>query len=144
MGKRMGIAYLFDTNILIYTLNKEIPEKSSVQLKQIIDTSFNISAISKVEVLGWHHLKGKDLSIAQDFLEKANVIEISSLIIDKAIVLRQKARIKTPDAIIAATALCNDLTLITRNTKDFTSLQELVVFNPFLDLMGKNNLLPGS
>ena len=44
---------------------------------------------------------------------------------DKAlhtILLKQEFKTKTPDAIIAATALVNELTVITNNTSDFTRL----------------------
>jgi predicted nucleic acid-binding protein len=37
---------------------------------------------------------------------------------------------KLPDAIIAATALVNDLTIITRNIKDFDKIEGLEVLNP--------------
>jgi len=38
---------------------------------------------------------------------------------------------KTPDAIIAATALCNGFILLSRNTSDFKQLQSLKVLNPY-------------
>jgi hypothetical protein len=37
---------------------------------------------------------------------------------------------KTPDAIIAATAIVHGLTLLSRNLKDFTSIQGLMVIDP--------------
>jgi predicted nucleic acid-binding protein len=39
--------------------------------------------------------------------------------------------IKLPDAIIAATALVYELTIITRNTKDFEKIEGLNVINPY-------------
>jgi predicted nucleic acid-binding protein len=59
------------------------------------------------------------------------VIEISSGIKQKTIEVRKNSNIKLPDAIIAATAIQNDLTLLTRNIKDFTKVKELKVYNPF-------------
>lgn len=50
---------------------------------------------------------------------------------ERTIVLREKHSIKVPDAIIAATALTYDLTLITRNASDFKDIQELTIENPF-------------
>lgn len=38
---------------------------------------------------------------------------------------------KLPDAIIAATAILNDCSLVTRNIADFTGLDGLEVLNPF-------------
>lgn len=42
-------------------------------------------------------------------------------------VIQQK--IKMPDAIIASTALCHNLTLVTRNVKDFENLP-ITLINP--------------
>lgn len=45
--------------------------------------------------------------------------------------MRQKQKIKLPDAIIAATALVNDFVIISRNTKDFKNIEGLEVINPY-------------
>jgi len=41
--------------------------------------------------------------------------------------------IDTADAQIAAIALATGLTLVTRNTKDFASIEDLTVVNPWQD-----------
>ncbi len=46
-------------------------------------------------------------------------------------VSRQYHKMKTPDAINAATALIHGLTLISRNVSDFKQISQLQVFNPF-------------
>ena len=51
--------------------------------------------------------------------------------INKTIELRKNLKIKIPDAIIAATALTNDLILVTRNTDDFRNMTGLEVMNPW-------------
>lgn len=40
---------------------------------------------------------------------------------------------KLPDAVITATALHNNLILVTRNDKDFEDVKELEIYNPFQD-----------
>ena len=50
-------------------------------------------------------------------------------VVNKAIELKRSRKIKTPDAIVAATALVFELNLLTRNTKDFDWLQ-LALINP--------------
>jgi predicted nucleic acid-binding protein len=52
-------------------------------------------------------------------------------IILKAIENRKAHKTKLPDAIIAATALVNELIIITRNTKDFDKIKGLEVLNPY-------------
>jgi len=66
-----------------------------------------------------------------DFFEAANIFELTSDIVSKTIQIRQKQKIKLPDAVIAATALTNGLTLVSRNTKDFKNIQAIEVIDPY-------------
>jgi predicted nucleic acid-binding protein len=52
-------------------------------------------------------------------------------IVNKTIEVRSLYKIKLPDAVIAATALQNELVLVSRNTKDFKNIQGLEVINPY-------------
>jgi predicted nucleic acid-binding protein len=45
--------------------------------------------------------------------------------------IRKAHKVKLPDAIIAATAVEFDLTLLTRNTNDFKNIEALKLANPF-------------
>ena len=51
--------------------------------------------------------------------------------VDLTIALRKEYKIKLPDAIIAATALANDLTIVTNNIKDFSNISGLQLINPY-------------
>lgn len=66
-----------------------------------------------------------------DFIALADVIEINKAIINQTISLRKARRIKLPDAIIAATAIVHNLTLISHNTKDFVNITGLIIFDPY-------------
>ncbi|HJH27891.1 MAG TPA: hypothetical protein C5S37_14280 [Methanophagales archaeon] len=65
------------------------------------------------------------------FADTINVISLSNEIGDLTVDIRRESKIKLPDAVIAATALNNDLILVTRNDKDFKDVKELEVYNPF-------------
>ncbi len=52
-------------------------------------------------------------------------------VVEQTIRLRKEYKIKLPDAIIAATAINHNLTLITRNEKDFEKISEVDFINPF-------------
>jgi predicted nucleic acid-binding protein len=52
-------------------------------------------------------------------------------IAESTIDIRSYANISLPDAVIAASALSLNATLITRNVKGFHDVPGLVVYNPF-------------
>jgi len=104
----------------------KLPKKGLKFLETAIDEEFTISFITYIEVLGYHDVPQS----TQDFMALANVVEINKAIVDCCVNLRRSNRIKLPDAIIAATAIVYDLTLLTRNTKDFQSIAGLACVNP--------------
>jgi predicted nucleic acid-binding protein len=53
-------------------------------------------------------------------------------VVDCAIQIRKKFRVKTPDAIIAATAMEVGAVLVTRNEGDFKKVDGLQVINPWV------------
>lgn len=129
----MGLKYLWDTNTAIYFLQQLFPPHA----EHFIDATLKegppaISAITEIELLCWKTPKEDEIQILQAFINQANVLELEQLVKLKTVELRKKYPIKLPDAIIAATALSYNLTLITRNTKDFKLIPELTVVNPHL------------
>ena len=73
----------------------------------------------------------KDLKILHEFINDTLVMELEQPIKLKTADIRKSHKIKLPDAIIAATAMVYDFTLITRNTKDFKNIEGLELINPF-------------
>lgn len=123
--------YLIDTNIIIYYLEDKIPEFALNKLERILLESFNVSTINRIELLGWTSITESEKVQLEDFLQAATVFYVDIDIEKKAIDIRQKHTIKTPDALIAATALVHDFTLVTRNEKDFQHIEGLLIYNPF-------------
>jgi len=66
----------------------------------------------------------------QKLLANSNIFPLNDEVVDKTIKVRKKYKLKLPDAIIAATALVNNLTLITHNKKDFQKVKNLKVIDP--------------
>ncbi len=121
IGKRA----LFDSNIIIYLSKKEIPYSYIDQFDE-----HNISVITYMEILGHRFRDKSEEKFIQELLELFNMLYIDREIADKVIEIRKKERIKLPDAIIAATAISNELFLITRNIDDFKKI-DVSISNPF-------------
>ncbi len=66
----------------------------------------------------------------KSFIDNTRQYPLDEIVIDATINLTQLYKIKTPDAIIAATALAYNLTLISRNINDFKNIIGLKVINP--------------
>lgn len=64
-------------------------------------------------------------------VELANVYVVDEDIAEQAIELKKQSKIKLADAVIAATALVNNLKLATRNADDYKGVKGLEIFNPF-------------
>ena len=123
--------YLFDTNILIYWWADAIPPEQIPRIQYLLETSFSVSVITRIEFLGFPGFSHEVRQKAREFISYANVIALSDEIVEKTIQLREHHSIKVPDAIIAATALIHNLTLITRNTSDFNDILNIIIENPF-------------
>lgn len=128
----MGIKHLWDTNTAIYYLQQQFPPDAEKFMDDLLkDEHPVISAITEIELLCWKAAAEKDLQVLHSFISDALVIELEQPIKLKAADIRKAHRIKLPDAIIAATALVYDFTLLTRNTADFTGIDGLKIVNPW-------------
>ncbi|MCP4423841.1 MAG: type II toxin-antitoxin system VapC family toxin [Chloroflexi bacterium] len=117
---------LLDSNIIIYA---SLPEYD--ELREFIATQAPlVSAISYVEVLGYHQLTKVERTYFSEFFQAAAILPLSNSVIEQATKLRQLRKISLGDALIAATALVHDLKVITRNQKDFDWIPNLSVHNP--------------
>src|SRR5712692_5188825 len=92
---------------------------------------YSVSAISIIEVLGYHLLGDKQRQYLIEFFQAANILRISDSVVTEAVKLRQTKRMGLGDAIVAGTAVAHRLTLVTRNIADFSWIQNLDLINPF-------------
>lgn len=128
----MGIKYLWDTNTAIYYLQQQFPPGAEKFIDDLLmDEQPVISAITEIELLCWKTASEKDVEVLHNFINDALVIELEQPIKLKTADIRKVHRIKLPDAIIAATAIVYDLTLISRNVVDFSNINGLKIINPW-------------
>jgi predicted nucleic acid-binding protein len=123
----MGQRILADTNCLIDYLDNKLTTPAN---KLLDNEQIGISVINRIELLSWHLATPEQTQILIDFIHSCVVHPLHEEIILKSIQIRKNQRLKLPDAIIAATSLVHNLTLLTRNITDFNKVPGLKVINP--------------
>lgn len=126
----MATGYLMDTSAVIKYFSYALTVETTNFIDNVIDEKCVISFITGIELQAWNPTEKDDLMIYEQFVNKATVIGITDQIIQKTIEIRRNNRLKIPDAIIAATAIANSLTLISDNDKDFLKVEGLSYLNP--------------
>jgi predicted nucleic acid-binding protein len=132
----VGTECLIDSNIVIGYLDRTLPPKGMEIMSSIIDEIPQVSVITKIEVLRYNtSIDG--YKVISDFISECKVLQLNDAVVDKTIEICKSQRIKLPDAIIAATALVNDLALVTRNISDFKNIDGLELLNPWTEDNGR-------
>lgn len=117
---------MLDSNLIIYAARPEYPG-----LRRLIEVrSPAVSAISLVEVLGYHKLSDEDRIHFEAFFGASTVLPVSDAVVTRAVSLRQSRKMSLGDSLVAATALVHGRKLMTHNTKDFANVPGLVVVDP--------------
>jgi len=125
----MNGKFVIDTNTIINHLQGLQPCSNFVEGLRP-EYGF-ISVITRMELLAWDGLTSIGEKQIQSYLGLVKTVLLSEPIENEAIVLRRKTRLKLPDAIIAATAVVCDATLVT-NDKIMCALTwpNLKIINP--------------
>lgn len=89
------------------------------------------SVITRMEILGWRGHTPDTRRQTEALLYQLNEIGLLPSVVAQVIDLRCRFSVKLPDAIIAASALVENLPLMTRNTADFKRIPGLLLTNPF-------------
>lgn len=117
--------FLLDTNAVVALLagNRELAEQ--LEAAEYI----GISVISYLEFLAFDDLSDSDRACFASFCERVEIVALAhedSGLVELALDLRIRHRLKLPDAIIGATALSRDALLVT-NDSHFSAVAMLAV-----------------
>ena len=105
---------LFDTNILVECIYgveaavEEMERYDKVVVSRIVWIEFLAGAKTA-------DVEARRRSLLDDF----ELLEVDKAVSQETILIRQRTRLKLPDAIILATARVHGLLLVTRNYRDF-------------------------
>jgi predicted nucleic acid-binding protein len=127
----MGTPSLLDSNCAIYLIKGGLVKNVEEELRKATALGCNLSVISQIELLGYYFPTIDVEAKTEKFVKQCTILPLDNEIVNKTIELRRLYKVKLPDAIIAATALVFDFTLISRNDKDFENIEGLKYLNPF-------------
>lgn len=124
--------YLLDTNICIYFLKGQFELHDKIE--DVGKENCYLSEITIAELkYGSENSKQKERNRKnnEEFISKFKILPVFPAL---DIYAKEKARLKTKgriiddfDLLIGATAIHNNLTLVTRNVKDFARINEIVI-----------------
>lgn len=125
----MAERYLIDSNAMIDFCNGSLPDNGK---NLLLNIKPQISIITNIELFASNNIPENEHVLLKKFVAFSNIFPIDKDLIDTTISIRLLYRIILPDALIAATAIVNNFTLITRNTKDFANIEGLKIVNPYV------------
>lgn len=112
---------LIDTNIALYLLGGDETLRDMLD-GQVVHLSF----ISELELLSYPAITPEETAVIRAFLGECIIFDIPQAVKSHAIDLRQRYRLRLPDAIVAATSLFLQVPFLTAES-DFKKAQELAL-----------------
>jgi len=98
-------------------------------LDSVIDEVPNLSIITHIELLCWSTHATTEQNV-KNLIADNITLNINPDVIAQCVALRKNKKNKTPDSIIAPTALAFNYTLVTNNEKDFANINGPRIVNP--------------
>lgn len=124
----MGKRHLIDSNAVIDFCNGKMPENGRIFLMAV---NPEISIVTNIELFATKNISEEEYELLEKFVAFSIIHSVNTDLVNTTIDIRQTYKIKLPNAIIAATALVYNLTLISRNSKDFDGIKGLEFINPY-------------
>lgn len=116
-----GNSLFLDSNVIIYFFSGDDTLTELLEGKNLY-----ISVITKLELLSYNGLSSKDKANLEKFLSECTVVELTPTVQAVTVEFRKKYKLKLPDSIIVASALCADLPLISAD-KALKNIKEISI-----------------
>ena len=102
--------FVLDTNVILYFLGGRLADPFPAG-------AYTISVISELELLAYPGLDSSEEQRIRDFLADVSITDLTQSVKQHAVNLRKRFGLKLPDAIVAATALALEATLLTNDQR---------------------------
>lgn len=124
----MATTLLFDSSALILYFNDAVSIDFITLITQAVEEgTAALSVITRAEVLAWPSHTVESIQTALEGMASFELFDVNAATADEAARIRRQHNIKLPDALIAATATLNRLSVVTANFSDFERVGGLTV-----------------
>jgi len=118
--------FLIDSNVIIYSIQGKLDLNDFLK----VEDDLYISSITYIEVLGFPFQNKREEDRVVKFCGLFDRLFLTEEVETQTILIRKSKKIKLPDAVIAATAIVNNLILVTCDSDDFKNIPRLKILNP--------------
>jgi len=122
-----GIKLLLDTNFIIGLIKRTEPVIKILAASSIALDECAYSFITRIELLSYPAITQPEIESIESILATMHYVSTSKEIENTTIRLRRQYRLKTPDAIVAATAIALNLELLTLDQQLAKQMQAILV-----------------
>jgi predicted nucleic acid-binding protein len=119
--------HTLDTNAIVYYLKDDTDAVAVLRGVFAQSSPVYVSVVTELELFAFANLSRDEESLIEDLLATMSIIPLDSRIARLAALVRRHYGLKIPDSVIAATAMFTGSTLVTRNTRDFRKIANLVI-----------------
>ena len=120
-----GVRFLLDTNYVIGLVKQQESVIQVLTDRAIEAQACTYSFVTRIELLGFPGITTQEIEGITRTLAQMQYAALTKEIEDEAIALRRNYRLKTPDAIIAATAKCLQVELLTLDQQLANRMREI-------------------
>ncbi len=122
----MDERFLIDTSAYGRYLTQRLSDENRLFMRSVLTEQSVMSVVTRMELLSWIPGDKQLETDIKEIIADSVVLPLSEEIIQQTVRLRRQHKsVKLPDAIIAATALVNGLTLLSTNDSDFEKVVSL-------------------
>jgi predicted nucleic acid-binding protein len=121
----MGTGYVLDTSAVSKYLRGKLSEEKLDFMDTVLVVRAKLSVIARIELEVFNPPTEAERALFLDFIRDSEIFDLTEPIILQTIRIRRQHRVRLPDAIIAATAMVHNLTLLSTNDGDFEKITGL-------------------
>lgn len=108
-----GVKFLLDTNVVIGLLKNTPAASELLATNHCKPSACAVSQVTRIELFSYPNLSPTEDQTIRALLATVRVIFLDEEVEQATIAIRQKKKLKLPDAVVAATALAKNLKLLT-------------------------------